>query len=108
MDPICTFIFAFFVVLMTRELLIKSVQDLMEATPAGINVSKLCKKLRAIDGVTGVHDMHVWAISNDKVMMTSHINVSQECDRAMINTQADAIAHKMGITHCTVQLCVID
>lgn len=107
MDPVCTFIFAFFVVLMTRELLFKSMKDLMEATPAKVNVKNLNKKLLAIKGVSGVHDLHVWAISNDKILMTAHINVEDESDRAEINAAADSVALKMGITHCTVQLCVV-
>jgi cation diffusion facilitator family transporter len=105
-DPVCTFIFAFFVILMTKDLLTKSIKDLMEATPANINVDKLCHKLRAIRGVTGVHDLHVWGISSDKILMTAHINVQQESDRAMVTFQADTIAQKAGITHCTVQICV--
>jgi cobalt-zinc-cadmium efflux system protein len=91
---------------MTRDLLTKSIKDLMEATPAHINVDKLCHKLRAIKGVTGVHDLHVWCISYDKILMTAHIYVQQESDRAMINAQADTIAQKAGITHCTVQICL--
>jgi cation diffusion facilitator family transporter len=107
-DPICTFIFAFFVVFMTRELLMNSVKDLMEATPARVDVTKLCNKLKTIKGVTGVHDLHVWGISNDKILMTAHINVQHESDRAAINAEADRVAEKMGITHSTVQLCVVD
>lgn len=107
-DPACTFIFAFFVIMMTKDLLRQSMKDLMEAAPPKIEMKKLCKKLNGIKGVTGVHDLHVWGISGDIILMTAHINVHSHSDRAAINAAADDIALKMGITHSTVQLCQLD
>ena len=107
-DPICTFIFAFFVILMTKGLIMTSMKDLMEATPAKINLDKLCKKLQDIEGVTGVHDLHVWGISGAKILMMAHINVRSDGDRSGINAAADAVAQSMGITHSTVQLCIVE
>lgn len=86
----------------------QSLKDLMESAPHNVKISKLCRKLRGIEGVTGVHDLHVWSISSDKILMTAHINMQHDGDRAAINTAVDDVALDMGITHSTVQLCIVD
>ena len=86
----------------------QSLKDLMEAAPPKIKVQKLLKKLQAIEGVSGVHDLHVWSISADKILMTAHINVLRDGDRSAVNAAADDVALAMGITHSTVQLCCVE
>ena len=93
---------------MTRGLLSQSLKDLMESAPPTIKVKKLLRKLRKIEGVIDVHDLHVWCISTDKILMTAHINMHPNGDRGAINTAADDIALEVGITHSTVQLCVLE
>lgn len=85
-----------------------SMKDLMESAPEHIDVNKLARKLQAIDGVSGVHDLHVWGISGDKILMMAHINVQHDGDRAAVNAAVDGVALGMGITHCTVQLCNVE
>lgn len=107
-DPCCTFFFGFLVILMTKDLLITSVRDLMEATPPRIDLDMLTRKLEKIKDVVGLHDLHVWAISNDKVLMTAHIKVLPQSDRTTVNTAAERVAQRFGITHCTVQQVVVE
>jgi cobalt-zinc-cadmium efflux system protein len=94
--------------MMTRKLLMQSLKDLMEAAPPKIKIKKLCKKLNAIEGVRGVHDLHVWGIAANKILMTAHFNVLPNSNRSAINAAADVIARDMGISHSTVQLCQLD
>lgn len=96
--------FAFFVVLMTWKLLITSLKDLMEATPSHVNVTDVCRQLRHVDGVISVHDLHVWGVATDKVMMTAHCRVADEANRNAIHGSISQIAASNGIGHSTVQL----
>lgn len=92
---------------MTKDLLVTAVRDLMEATPPTVDIEILTKKLKKIKGVVGVQDLHVWAISNDKILMTAHIIVQRDTDRDTLNAAAEGVARRFGITHCTVQQCLV-
>jgi hypothetical protein len=37
---------------------------------------RLKQKLKAIDGVTDVHDLHIWMLSVDRPVVTVHIKAS--------------------------------
>src|SRR6185312_3484627 len=46
---------------------------LSESSPTHIDVEELRAALGAVDGVTGVHDLHVWTLSPGKDMCTAHL-----------------------------------
>jgi cobalt-zinc-cadmium efflux system protein len=104
-DPACTLLFASSVIYSTKNLLSDTLKDLMEAAPRHLNVKELAKRLCAISGVRGVHDLHVWGIGTGKVLMTAHIDIEPSTDRDTLVAAADSAAMDMGITHSTVQLC---
>ena len=59
-DPICTFVFSFIVLLTTIPILIDCIKILMESTPQNVKVDKIQKALEEIEGVKEVHDLHIW------------------------------------------------
>ncbi len=46
---------------------------LMEATPKEVNIEILKLGLLSLKYVKGVHDLHVWSISDGKQAMTVHL-----------------------------------
>jgi cobalt-zinc-cadmium efflux system protein len=75
---------------------------LSEASPAHIDVDELRSALGAVDGVTEVHDLHVWTLSPGKDMCTAHLTSAG--DSALVLTQARAVLHERGLDHATVQI----
>jgi cobalt-zinc-cadmium efflux system protein len=75
---------------------------LSESSPAHIDVDELRSALGAVDGVTEVHDLHVWTLSPGKDMCTAHLTSAG--DSAMVLTQARAVLHERGLDHATVQI----
>jgi len=45
---------------------------LLECTPIETSVSSIKKDLLNIEGVRGIHDMHVWSLSDGKSAITAH------------------------------------
>jgi len=72
-DPICTFIFTFLVILTTIPIFKDCVVVLMEATPKDIDVIECFKECLEIEEVDEIHDFHVWALSQGKLAMSGHI-----------------------------------
>lgn len=75
---------------------------LSESSPAHIDVEELRCALRAVDGVTEVHDLHVWTLSPGKDMVTAHL--TSDADSARVLHDARAVLSARGLDHATVQI----
>ncbi|ULN48494.1 cation diffusion facilitator family transporter [Mycolicibacterium goodii] len=75
---------------------------LSESSPAHIDVEKVRNALCAVDGVTGVHDLHVWTLVPGKDMVTAHLTSKGDTARVLDDARAVLTAH--GLEHATVQV----
>lgn len=75
---------------------------LSESSPQHIDVEELRTALGAVDGVTGVHDLHVWTLVPGKDMVTAHLTSS--ADTARVLDDARAVLNARGLAHATVQV----
>lgn len=75
---------------------------LSEASPSHIDVAELRTALAAVDGVTDVHDLHVWTLVPGQDMATAHLGTSADTGRVL--AEARAVLAARGLTHATVQV----
>ena len=75
---------------------------LMEGSPLEFDVADMEKNLLEIDGVTGVHDIHVWSLSIGKISMSCHL-VTDEPQKSLVLAR-ELIKKKYNITHSTIQV----
>jgi cobalt-zinc-cadmium efflux system protein len=75
---------------------------LSESSPKHIDVDELRSALAAVDGVTEVHDLHVWTLVPGKDMATAHLTTNGTSDRVLEDAQT--ILAERGLGHATVQL----
>jgi len=75
---------------------------LSESSPKHIDVDELRSALAAVDGVTEVHDLHVWTLVPGKDMATAHLTTNGTSDRVLEDAQA--ILAERGLAHATVQV----
>jgi cobalt-zinc-cadmium efflux system protein len=75
---------------------------LSESSPSHIDVEKLRSALGAVEGVTEVHDLHVWTLVPGKDMATAHLACSG--DSARVLGEARAILAAQGLSHATIQV----
>ena len=100
-DPFCTFIFAIIVFFSTVRILKECIAVIMEGCPIE-NVEKLQKRLEKIEGVTEVHDLHVWSLSMGKVSMTCHMKSTNP--QLSLAKATELMVNKYKITHTTIQV----
>jgi cobalt-zinc-cadmium efflux system protein len=75
---------------------------LSESSPTHIDVDELRTALADVNGVTGVHDLHVWTLVPGKDMATAHVTCSGDSTRVLEDTRAVLAAR--GLEHATVQV----
>ena len=101
-DPIVTFIFALIVLYTTLRVVKDCIFVLMEGTPAELDVEEFEQKLRGIEGVVEVHDLHVWSLGVGKPSMSAHIYAGR--DTGSVLKKATKICRNHGIYHSTIQV----
>ena len=85
----------------------ESLNILMEGSPKGVCLDGLVTRIRGVDGVLSVHDLHVWSITSGANALTAHVVVSGELSVREAERIMAEISHEMehlGITHTTLQL----
>ncbi len=74
-DPILSVIISCVIVYSSLRLLKESVDILMERTPKHIDIEKLKEGILKMEGVNGIHDLHVWSICSNVHALNAHLIV---------------------------------
>ncbi len=103
-DPVVSLIITAIIVAGTWGLLHDSFNLALDAVPAGINPEAVKSYLAELPGVTGVHDLHIWAMSTSETALTVHLLKSDTDDDDTLIKQASRELHEQfGIDHITIQ-----
>ncbi|MCC6928703.1 MAG: cation transporter [Gemmatimonadaceae bacterium] len=103
-DPIASIVVTLLVVRSSWRLVRESVDVLLESTPSHISLGAVRQTLAGVDGVSGVHDLHVWTVTSGMVAMSAHAIVPSDVDHQRVLRDAMRAMHDFGIHHCTVQI----
>ena len=104
-DPVIGAGIGLFIVPRTWMMLKQVVHILMEGTPPEVDIALLERKLLEIDGVTAVHDLHVWTITSGLDAMSCHLVVADMARaRATLESAREAMKAGFGLDHTTIQV----
>lgn len=103
-DPILSIFVALLILRSTGGILRESYHFLMEGVPAGIDYLEVGASLKAVEGVLGVHDLHVWDMSPGHPALIGHLEIaSLEQWPAVLAAVRAMLREKHGIDHVTLQ-----
>jgi cobalt-zinc-cadmium efflux system protein len=72
-DPIVGVMIAIFVLFSAFAVIRDSLNILLEFTPKNIDFDSLVKDIEKIDGVEGIHDIHLWSLCSNLNVMDAHV-----------------------------------
>ena len=81
-----------------------SVNLALDGVPKGIDLPEVKNYLRGLDGVTEVHDLHIWAMSTNETALTAHLVRPGGYDDQFLHTVCEALSHRFNIQHATLQV----
>lgn len=86
-------------------LLTESFNILLEGVPKGINPVHILRAMNEIAGAGNIHDLHVWAISSHRIMLTAHIFIEPgvNAEQMRVNLQ-QLLEQQFHIQHATLQM----
>jgi cobalt-zinc-cadmium efflux system protein len=103
-DSVIAILIGLWVLPRTFVLLKESINILLEGVPKEIDFNKLKDSMCKIEGVLDVHELHVWAISSDKISLTSHLVIDPTYDNEMVlNMIRQLLLSEFKISHTTLQ-----
>jgi cobalt-zinc-cadmium efflux system protein len=104
-DPLLGLAIAGLVLRATWGLLTESLALALDAVPAGIEPAAVEHWLGGLDGVSAVHDLHIWPQGTTGAILTAHLVMpaGHPGDAALADI-AHALHHRFGIGHATLQV----
>lgn len=100
-DPIASLLFGVITLATTVSICKKIVDVLMERVPEEIDYEVVKRDLESIQGVSQVHDLHIWSLSLGKVSLSVHLNAEDHVG-ALVAARKVCMNH--GISHTTIQV----
>lgn len=84
--------------------MLEAAQILLQTTPAHIDVAELEAKLKsAFPSLVNIHDLHVWALTPDRVISTAHLVFVNESVYLRVKEPIYEFFLSQGITRVTLQ-----
>lgn len=106
-DPMASLIVCALIAWSAFGLLRRSSDELLDAVPAGIDLATLTDELAALDGVEGVHHLHVWSLGAGHRAISAHLDVDGRRtthETAVVVEAAQVLVRdRHGIAHATFQ-----
>jgi cobalt-zinc-cadmium efflux system protein len=104
-DPAASLVIGVLILFSSWNLLKQSVSVLMEHAPGHIDVDQVRNALISVDGVVGVHDLHVWTITSGLESLSAHVSVDTQLPAAdVLQRLRTRLSEDFGIDHVTLQL----
>jgi len=82
---------------------------LLEGTPAHINLAAVEEAILETDGVSDVHDLHVWTITSGREALSAHVIHAYSISQPILLQELRAkLLDRFGVDHLTIQMETAD
>jgi len=111
LDPFISVLIGAFILWNAWSILRQSIHILLESAPESIDMDSMVSALLKVDGVRGVHDLHVWSINEELRALSAHIVIDDVHISAGTSIQQnlnEILTHQYNIQHATLQLECVD
>jgi len=105
-DPAVSIAIGVLILWSSWGILREAINLLLEGTPEGIDPDSVTRAIAALDGVDGVHHLHIWALGPSRPALSCHLMVGDVPLRSTGNLleRVNAMLERdYGITHTTIQ-----
>ncbi|MCZ6649644.1 MAG: cation diffusion facilitator family transporter [Acidobacteria bacterium] len=106
-DPAVSLVIVAIIVFGAVRLLREAVDVLLESAPAGLNRDEVAAAIRELDGVLGVHDLHIWSITTGMPALSGHVTVPpggcHNVDEILTRVKV-ILRERFAIDHTTIQV----
>ena len=104
-DPMASLIINAVIVWGTWGLLRDSLAMALDLVPPNVDPDSVRKYLEGLDGVTAVHDLHIWPLSTTRTALTVHLEMPDAAGGDVFLQQVcEHLQAEFQIEHSTIQI----
>jgi cobalt-zinc-cadmium efflux system protein len=107
LDPLAGLLIGVLILWNAWGIMRHAVQILLEGTPEDVDADLLVRDFLQVKGVRGVHDLHIWSITQSMRSLSAHVLVEDISVQESAGIQTainDILCGKYGIRHATLQM----
>jgi cobalt-zinc-cadmium efflux system protein len=111
LDPLVSVLIGFLILYNAWGIVRETVEILLESTPRDLDMERMVQDIKQVEGVQGVHDLHVWSLSQNLRTMSAHIlteDVPISRGAAIQGRVNELVSNRYNIAHATLQLECVD
>ncbi|HEY1420085.1 MAG TPA: cation diffusion facilitator family transporter [Candidatus Dormibacteraeota bacterium] len=106
-DPLLSLAIAALIAYGAVAIVRETVNLLLEGTPREIDLGAVRSAIAGVELVTGIHDLHVWALSSDQLALSCHV-VIDDCSLSdaehVVRGLEASLCDRFAIGHTTIQV----
>ena len=109
-DPLLSILIGGLVLHSAWSLIREAIDILMESVPKHLNVTSIREALGELNGVVGIHDLHIWSIGSQMHALSAHIKIRPDSDPVDVRTRVENLLQtNFHLEHTTLQVeCLED
>lgn len=105
-DPALSILISLLIVWTAWDIIRESLNILLEGLPKGLELKKVVEAVKEIDGVMGVHDLHIWSLGSNSHALSCHVLIEDmppsKSDR-ILHQVKHVLSDRFHVHHTTVQ-----
>jgi cobalt-zinc-cadmium efflux system protein len=102
-DPLLSLLIGGLVLASSLRLLRDALHGLLDGVPFALSLPEIGRDLAAVPGVLEVHDLHVWALSGERLALSAHVRIKDMNDWPSVLDGLLRETGEHGIGHVTFQ-----
>jgi cobalt-zinc-cadmium efflux system protein len=105
-DPALSVLIGILIVWTAWDIIRESLDILLEGLPRGLRLTDVVGSIEAVEGVLGVHDLHIWSLGSNTRALSCHVliaDVPPSASDAILRGVNAVLAARFHIGHTTVQ-----
>jgi len=106
LDPILTIGLTVFILYGVTKSLREALNILLQGVPRHINLEEVTADITSLEGVIGLHDLHIWSLEGETDILTAHVVLEKKLLKNPDETRKTIkeILRKHHIEHSTVEI----
>ena len=104
LDPLLSLLIACYILFNIYRNLKDTFRIILQGTPDNIDESTVKARMLSVNGVSSVHDLHLWTMDGQYNIMTVHVVVELGADTPRLKKTLKNILKEAGIHHPTIEM----
>ncbi|KAG0344153.1 hypothetical protein BG004_004688 [Podila humilis] len=103
MDPIISICITAIIIHSAWPLVRSASFILLQGVPVGVEIEEIRREIKAIPDVISIHDLHIWQLTNIKMVASLHVLVTNQEAFERVSRAVKSIMHRAGVHSTTIQ-----